>query len=332
MLLPRFLKPILFQGVGRTKAYFEGWYFKQSLFDKKNHTQRTIAIIPGISWDANGAGHAFIQTIDSKDGSSTYFRFPIQAFSFQDKPFSIHIEKNSFSTEGLHVDLQDDRLSIVADLSFHQLTPIKNIMGPYKYVPFMECNHGIISMYHEVRGHITLVRENQEGDRLTLAPGIGYIEKDWGRSMPSSWIWINAINFEGTAGPVSFFFSLAKVPWQSRHFNGFITVLYVNGREYRFATYRKGHIDLLEYQGGILRILLSDNRYKVEILVRTSEAGELLAPVHGTMDRRIGECNNAWVRVVIKAKHKMTDAPLFDGIATGSGVELVGDIERLAIS
>ncbi|HRU29328.1 MAG TPA: tocopherol cyclase family protein [Treponema sp.] len=332
MLLPRFLKPILFQGVGRTKAYFEGWYFKQSLFDKKNHTQRTIAIIPGISWDANGAGHAFIQTIDSKDGSSTYFRFPIQAFSFQDKPFSIHIEKNSFSTEGLHVDLQDDRLSIVADLSFHQLTPIKNIMGPYKYVPFMECNHGIISMYHEVRGHITLVRENQEGDRLTLAPGIGYIEKDWGRSMPSSWIWINAINFEGTAGPVSFFFSLAKVPWQSRHFNGFITVLYVNGREYRFATYRKGHIDLLEYQGGILRILLSDNRYKVEILVRTSEAGELLAPVQGTMDRRIGECNNAWVRVVIKAKHKMTDAPLFDGIATGSGVELVGDIERLAIS
>ena len=332
MLLPRFLKPILFQGVGRTKAYFEGWYFKQSLFDKKNHTQRTIAIIPGISWDANGAGHAFIQTIDSKDGSSTYFRFPIQAFSFQDKPFSIHIEKNSFSTEGLHVDLQDDRLSIVADLSFHQLTPIKNIMGPYKYVPFMECNHGIISMYHEVRGHITLVRENQEGDRLTLAPGIGYIEKDWGRSMPSSWIWINAINFEGTAGPVSFFFSLAKVPWQSRHFNGFITVLYVNGREYRFATYRKGHIDLLEYQGGILRILLSDNRYKVEILVRTSEAGELLAPVQGAMDRRIGECNNAWVRVVIKAKHKMTDAPLFDGIATGSGVELVGDIERLAIS
>jgi hypothetical protein len=332
MLLPRFLKPTLFQGVGKIKAYFEGWYFKQSLFDKKNHIQRTIAIIPGISWDANGAGHAFIQTIDSKDGSSTYFRFPVEAFSFQDRPFSVQIDTNRFSLEGLHLDVQHNGSSIVADLSFHNLTPISNIMGPYKYVPFMECNHDLVSMYHEVRGNITLVHENQEGDRFTLAPGIGYIEKDWGRSMPSSWIWINALNFDSVHQPASFFFSLAKIPWLKHEFNGFISVLHVDGREFRFATYKQGRIDLLEYQAGVLRILFSDTRYKVEVMVRTSEAGELLAPVHGTMDRRIGECNNAWVRVVIKAKHKMTDAPLFDGIATGSGVELVGDIGSLAIS
>jgi hypothetical protein len=147
--------------------------------------------------------------------------------------------------------------------------------------------------------------------------------------MPSSWIWINALNFDSVHQPASFFFSLAKIPWLKHEFNGFISVLHVDGREFRFATYKQGRIDLLEYQAGVLRILFSDTRYKVEVMVRTSEAGELLAPVHGTMDRRIGECNNAWVRVVIKAKHKMTDAPLFDGIATGSGVELVGDMNRL---
>jgi hypothetical protein len=328
-LLPRFLKPVLFQGVGKTRSYFEGWYFKQTLSDKKGLSQRSIAIIPGISWDAQGSGHAFIQTIDSLDGSSTYVRFPIEAFSFQDEPFCVRIGPNSFSLQGVHLDLQDESISIIADLSFQNLTPIRPIMGPYTFVPFMECNHGIVSMYHEVRGSITLIRKDQDGELLSFAPGIGYIEKDWGRSMPSSWVWISAITFTSSTGPVSFFFSLANIPWLGKHFNGFISVLHVDEREYRFATYRHGHIDLLEYQGGILRILFSDRRYKVEILVRQTDAGELLAPVQGTMDRRIGECNNAWVRVVVKAKHRLSDAPLFDGIATGSGLELVGDILSL---
>lgn len=327
-LLPRFLNPTLFQELGKTKNYFEGWYFKQSLH-KKGAAPRSIAVIPGISWDAQGAGHAFIQSIDSIDDSSTYFRFPVEAFTFQDNPFLVQIGANSFSREGLHLDIQDENTSIVADFTFENLTPIRPIMGPYTFVPFMECNHGIVSMYHQVHGHITLVRKNREGELLNFSPGIGYIEKDWGRSMPSSWIWINAINFDTESGPVSFFFSLAKIPWMGNHFNGFISVLHVDEREYRFATYRHGHIDLLEYHGGILRILFSDYRYKVELLVRQTNAGELLAPVHGTMDRRIGECNNAWVRVVVKAKHKLSDAPLFDGIATGSGVELVGDIGSL---
>ncbi|AEJ18299.1 tocopherol cyclase family protein [Gracilinema caldarium] len=330
IFLPRFLNPVLFQGVGKTRSYFEGWYFKQTISSKNDLTQRSIAIIPGISWDAQGTGHAFIQTIDSLDGSSTYFRFPVEAFCFQDKPFCVSIGVNRFSLQSMHLDLQDEAIAIVADLSFHKLTPIRPIMGPYTFVPFMECNHGIVSMHHEVTGSITLIRKDRDGELLSFTPGIGYIEKDWGRSMPSSWIWINAINFDGSAGPVSFFFSLANIPWLRKHFNGFISVLHVDGREYRFATYRQGHIDLLEYQGGILRILLSDRKYKVEILVRQTDAGELVAPVHGTMDCRIGECNNAWVRVVVKAKHRLSDAPLFDGITTGAGLELVGDIVRLA--
>jgi hypothetical protein len=328
-ILPRFLNLVLFQGVRKRKSDFEGWYFKQSFSREKGAVSRTLAIIPGLSWDKNGAGHAFIQTIDSLDGSTNYFRFPAESFIFQDKPFRISIDKNRFSLEGIHLDVQDSDTTLVGDLSFQGLTPVRPIMGPYMFVPFMECNHGIVSMHHRVEGKITIIRKEQEGEILNFEPGLGYIEKDWGRSMPSSWIWIHANGFEDSSHPVSFFFSLAKIPWLKNSFNGFISLLHAAGREYRFATYRGGHIDLLEHQNGILRILLSDPRYKVELLVRLTETGELLAPVQGTMDRRIGECNNAWVRVVVKAKHKMTDAPLFDGIATGAGVELVGDISLL---
>lgn len=330
-ILPRFLKPVLFQGLNKRKSYFEGWYFKQSLCHPNGSVIRTLAVIPGISWDENGSGHAFIQTIDSLDGSTNYFRFPAESFTFQDTPFRITFGDNHFSLQGIHLDVQDSDIALVGDLSFQGLTPIKPIMGPYMFVPFMECNHGLVSMHHRVEGKITIVRKDREGEILNFAPGLGYIEKDWGKSMPSSWIWIHANGFDKTTAPVSFFFSLAKIPWLNKSFNGFISVLHAAGREYRFATYRQGHIDLLEHQNGILRILLSDPRYKVEILVRLAETGELLAPVQGTMDRRIGECNNAWVRVVVKAKHKMTDAPLFDSIATGAGVELVGDIQSLGL-
>lgn len=329
-ILPRAFNPLFFQGKGKKQGYFERWYFKQSVPRNRGLEQRSIAIVPGISLDPQGKGYAFIQTIDSQKGSSCYVRFPIDTFSFQDKPFRINIGENTFSLEGLHLDISDDRIAIVADLEYHHIAPIRPIMGPYNFIPFIGCKHSIISIHHRVDGHITIIRKNHEGELLSFSDGSGYIEKDWGRSIPSSRIWIQADGFETSLGPVSFFFSLSHIPWMNLSYNGYISVLSVDNKEYRFASYRRGHIDLLEYKGNILRILLSDCRYKVEILVRLPQAGKLLAPVQGTLDRRVGECNNAWVRVVVKAKHKASDAPVFDGIATGSGVELVGDIESLS--
>ncbi len=53
--------------------------------------------------------------------------------------------------------------------------------------PAMECYHGVVSMYHLLSGHLEI-----NGDKVDFSGGKGYIEKDWGRSMPSDWIWIQA--------------------------------------------------------------------------------------------------------------------------------------------
>ena len=66
-------------------------------------------------------------------------------------------------------------------------------MGWYSFVPFMECNHGIVSVNHDLYGEISV-----NGNVIDFNNGKGYIEKDWGVSFPEAWIWIQSNNFRGT--------------------------------------------------------------------------------------------------------------------------------------
>ena len=331
--------PILYQGVARMKNYFEGWYFKQVAGGPgtANPTKgaRGFAFIPGISRSDTG-DHAFIQTIDGMTGASRYFTFPASAFSFSDSPFGIRIADNRFSLTGLSADLADEAGGIRADLAFTDaIRPVRSlfrpgVMGPYAFAPFMECSHGIASLDHSVDGTLELRSNGNEADeRIAFASGRGYIEKDWGRSMPSAWVWIQSNSFESTAVPASFSFSLARVPWRGSSFNGFICLLLAKGVEYRFANYTRARIDLLENVDGAVRILLGDRTYKMEILVRRSSSATLQAPVEGAMSRRITESVDSWVRIVLKRRRGRTDEILFDSSAVAAGAELVGDIDSL---
>ena len=55
-----FFHPERFQGWGKKRSYFEGWYYK--LIDRS--AAHALALIPGIAWDQDGKGHAFIQILD----------------------------------------------------------------------------------------------------------------------------------------------------------------------------------------------------------------------------------------------------------------------------
>ena len=204
------------------------------------------------------------------------------------------------------------------------------VMGPYSFVPFMECYHGIVSLDHAANGFVSLGNAvSGDEDRIHFDGGRGYIEKDWGTSMPSCWIWIQTNTFQEAVGPASFFFSLARIPWRGSHFNGFVSILYFGGREYRFASYTGARMELLEVSGRFIRILVADNKTKLEVQVRRNREGFLAAPVNGAMDRRIAESVDSSVRVVLKQRHGSVDIPLFDSNSAASGVEVVGDTASL---
>jgi tocopherol cyclase len=63
-------------------------------------------------------------------------------------------------------------------------------MGWYSFVPFMECYHGVISLYNNIFGKLSA------NDRIIdYTDEIGYIEKDWARSFPSSRLWMQTNHF-----------------------------------------------------------------------------------------------------------------------------------------
>ena len=145
--------PEAFQGWGKSRKYFEGWYFKLLSRDE----DMAIAVIPGIAFDEAGEGHAFIQVLDGRANTSEYHKFDYLAFKPSKKGFELELGDNFFSTKEIRLNLPDlsqaqtrtsnDVLS--SGLKGHlQLSgripwPVKafspGIMGWYAFVPFMEC-------------------------------------------------------------------------------------------------------------------------------------------------------------------------------------------------
>ncbi|MDZ7796865.1 MAG: tocopherol cyclase family protein [Candidatus Marinimicrobia bacterium] len=208
----RRLYPSVFQGSLRRRSYFEGWYIKCLTDDLSS----SVAFIPGIS--LSGDRHAFIQ-VNTSAGKSEYIRFPLSDFSFDPQVFDISIGNNRFSADGLFLDIERPGISLHGSLSFSDMHNFPStflspgIMGWFSFIPFMECYHGVVSMCHRIGGYL-----NYNGQEYRFVRGTGYIEKDWGRSFPQSWVWMQANPFRNS--DASFMLSIARIPWMGHWFPG----------------------------------------------------------------------------------------------------------------
>lgn len=308
-------KPILFQGekaLLNRKNYFEGWYFKNS-----NDTE-TISFIPGIHINEKER-KAFIQVITNH--SSYFIDYEIEDFKFNVNPFYLKIEKNIFSPNRMQIDIQDKKqqLRIKGKIQYFHNKPIHtniispNIMGPFSYLPFMECNHAILSMQNFLQGEIQL-----NHTKINFDQGIGYIEKDWGTSFPQSYIWCQGNDFRHTKA--SFMLSIADIPLKVLEFKGIICVLMIGGKEYRFTTYN--HTKLVNYQINekSLTITLQKGKYQLTVESYYDISANLLAPVKGKMEKYIKESICSSLMVTLKEKDKI----IFNDRSENCGLEIVG--------
>ncbi|MFA9377914.1 MAG: tocopherol cyclase family protein [Lachnotalea sp.] len=291
--------PEIFQKKNYNKAYFEGWYYKQVTADGKN----TVSFIPGVNFDKSGA-KSFIQCLylNQNNGLNAYtIHYPIGAFSTKDNTFSISIKNSMFSMDSIKLDINSEKLKVKGNVKLMNLTPIEtsalnpNIMGFFSYVPFMECKHGLISMSHQLSGTL-----NVNGEEIDFTGGKGYIEKDWGRSFPNSYVWIQSNHFEDRT--TGLFCSVATIPFLSFSFTGFICNLIHQGKEYRFATYNGSKLIINERTDKIVNLELRNKRYHLEIKGEAVLFKKLLAPKMGTMDKTIKEGLSGKVEILLKDK------------------------------
>jgi hypothetical protein len=316
------LHPAWFQGHRAQPPYFEGWYFK--LIDASE--QHRYAIIPGI-FLGQADSHAFVQVLDGVTGEATYHRYPVDAFQAAASCFDVRVGPNSFTLEQIELQTESAERAVSGVLQFTGLTPwpvtliSPGIMGWYAWVPRMECYHGVLSFDHRIGGTLTV-----DGQAIDFNSGRGYIEKDWGRSFPAAWVWMQTNHFE-TSG-TSLTASIAIIPWLGRTFPGFIIGLWHERRLYRFATYTGARVEKLITEDNGVGWIVRDRHHRLEIEAHRDssfQTGVLRGPTGLDMGGRVPESLQA--RISVRLSTASDNGTIFEGTGHNAGLEIVGELQ-----
>lgn len=247
--------------------YFCGWYFK---------------------CQSKGCSIAFIPAFHIYNGEKTYslqficgdrsYTVPIKDKNFcadKTRP-SVSWERNRLDEKGIELNVDEGDFSAKGQLYFGEPSKISgNIMGPFKYVPFMECRHSVFSMRHSVNGKITVC-----GKEYMFEDGVGYIEGDRGYSFPKRYAWTQCLCENG-----SVMLSVADIPLGPISFTGLIGIVQAGDRQYRLATYLGARAVKIE-KG---EIEIKQGKLRLSVMFEDGGLHSLSAPKDGQMSRMIKE-------------------------------------------
>ena len=310
--------------LARGGGVFEGWYLK--LVDAAG--RQPLALIPGVFLGEDP--HAFVQLLDGRAGTAAYHRFPLDRFRASADRFEVTIGANRFDRGGLRLDLPAAASGAVPALRGEvrfgawrpwpvtRLSP--GIMGPYSFVPFMECNHGILSLDHALEGRFEF-----GADSIDYTGGRGYVEKDWGRSFPAGYVWTHSNHFERPG--VSLTAAVAIIPWLTGAFRGFIIGCLVDGELHRFTTYTGSVLEQLEMDDTHLRLRIRNRTHRLAVDARKQDGALLHAPYEKQMIERVAETMTS--EVDVRLSRVDGDAVVFEGRGTNACLEAQGDLARV---
>jgi len=263
------------------KDYFKGWYFK--CFSEN----KTLAFIPAFHSSGNQET-ASVQIITD----NAVFNIPFNSLKYRENPLCIVLENCVFSKKGIDINFKNDKLTVSGNLKFSAFSPLRyDIMGPFKFIPFMECRHSVYSMRHIVDGEIII-----NGQLFNFQNSLGYIEGDCGRSFPEKYIWTQCC-FENC----SLMLSVANIPFGLFCFTGIIGVVMLNGKQYRIATYLGAKVKSINENS----VIVTQGNYKLCATLIKKNSLPLYAPISGKMDRTIHESASCEARYIFSYRGKV---------------------------
>jgi hypothetical protein len=160
---------------------------------------------------------------------------------------------------------------------------------------------------------------------LDFNQGLGYTEKDWGRSFPEAYVWMQSNHF--SLPGISVKASVARIPWIRKSFTGFIAGIWVHDRLIQFTTYngtvlRKLRIDRLRVE-----LVLESKKNHLSIIAIRKEATSLASPIMGLMDGRIEESMTSSLEVLLTDRR--TGHVILHDTGCHAGLEVAGEISRI---
>ena len=288
-----------FYGEQKGKCYFEGWYFKH-----ENGSQ-TICFIPSFHIDQRGQRSAMLQVIANDHVWKIHYA-PEQFYAAKGRLYC-RIGRNVFSENGISIDIRTRELKMKGNLSYGKFAELqRDIMGPFRRMPFLQCRHEIISMRHRVAGTLKLNRE-----KIHFGKGSGYIEKDRGTSFPDRYVWTQCSR--GAGGRLNLMAAAATIPVGPFSFEGTIAEIWFGRRKYRLATYCGARVK----ESTEKRMVIEQKNIKFEAQLQEKNPQKLLAPQSGAMGRNIYEHAACTVRYRLFENGEV----IFNEICTPAGFE-----------
>lgn len=274
---------------------FEGWYYRLVSADRRH----SLAFIPGIRKGENK--EAFLQILMQGWESGVWVSYPYTAFQTKDRPFEVRVGENRFSLDRISVHLEDShQISGEIRIKNQKRYPVRlgapGIMGWYRYVPKMECYHAVVITDAELEGSFMI-----HGREIDFNGGRLYVEKDWGVSFPSAWVWVQSNQFKQTE--TSFMLSVAEIPWRGSSFTGFLVFFQTPDKLYRFTTYTGAKITHWEEDEKWIQLTLEDRNYRLAVKIHRAKGAVLKAPKIGEMNRMIKETVNGKVDLWLERKN-----------------------------
>lgn len=203
-------------------------------------------------------------------------------------------DTNSIKVNGNEItfNVNQEDLIIKGSITLGELHPLKRrVMGPFSFIPFMQCRHNIYSMFHDLSGSISINNESHSFNN-----GYGYIEGDEGRSFPSRYIWYNSVKKDHGVT-----MAIATIPFGLIKFIGILCFIKSKDKEYYLSTYNLVKAKKISEE----EIILKKRDYEFILKITPKEGHKLKAPVLGNMDRYIKENLVISTSYIFKKKDKI---------------------------
>lgn len=285
-----------FHGKNKKHTYFEGWYLKHQ------NTSDTVAFIPAFHINEEGYAQASLQIITNE--ISCNINFPSHKFLANPGRFFVRLGDCIFSEHGCKITIKTKDLEIRGRLKYGPFTPpCYDIMGPFRFAPFMECRHSVFSLHHRVYGTLMI-----NGKKFRFHNSAGYMEGDRGISFPQRYLWTQC-SWDNNCVMLS----IADIPFWNSSFIGCVGFVYLNGKEYRIATYLG--VKLLHVSERA--VYLKQGRLTLRAELLEFYPHPLHAPQLGNMIRTIHESPSCHVHYTCSVKN----LTLFDFVSEQASFE-----------
>jgi len=311
--------PDVYHGENKKSNFFEGWYFKLV----HPFTGCAYCFIPGIFIsNEKRYSHSFIQVLKGNENKFKYIKFRKDEFKASSSEFNLSVGKNFFSINQIELNINEQNERISGILYFDNIIkwPDSAInpgsMGFYNYLDFMQCYSQVCAVDGFIRGKLSI-----NGETVDFTGGKLYLEKNWGKSFPYSYIWVEGNSFTGGEGAVTCSIGQVPLPFPFKSFTGFLIGIYVGERVYKFTSINKSTLSAeCEDEKIILKAYNKSYSLKIKGFYKKQTFMSLYAPSKGNMIPIANETLHGSLKVTLYDNIK--GCTIFNDDCFSAGIEL----------